>query len=59
MLMVTGLVPGLSAELSSVVQAGDLVLAIDGFGCLSMDLQGYGQRQRKGSGREGKGEGRS
>jgi hypothetical protein len=37
-LLVTGLVPGLSADLSSVVQTGDLVLAIDGFGTLAMDL---------------------
>eukprot|EP00277_Geminigera_cryophila_P033233 CAMPEP_0173117894 /NCGR_PEP_ID=MMETSP1102-20130122/50622_1 /TAXON_ID=49646 /ORGANISM="Geminigera sp., Strain Caron Lab Isolate" /LENGTH=1021 /DNA_ID=CAMNT_0014022717 /DNA_START=44 /DNA_END=3109 /DNA_ORIENTATION=+ len=37
-LMVTGLVPGLAAELSLVVRAGDLVLSIDGFGTLSMDL---------------------
>jgi hypothetical protein len=37
-LMVTGLVPGLAAELSCVVAPGDLVLSIDGFGTLSMDL---------------------
>ncbi len=37
-LMVTGLVPGLAAALSCVVAPGDLVLSIDGFGTLSMDL---------------------
>ena len=38
-LQVTGLVPGLAADLSSVVRAGDLVVSIDAFGTLSMDLE--------------------
>ena len=36
---VAGLVPGLAADLSSVVRAGDLVVSIDAFGTLSMDLE--------------------